>query len=62
SGLMMFKKIEEILPARRKTLEESRGYVIADYQSYLEDKWVRQLKNDFNVEVNDKVLKQLIKK
>lgn len=56
-------KVNKILPAGPKTLDESRGKVINDYQQYLEENWVKDLKGEFKVEVNqpafDKVKKQL---
>ncbi len=44
-----------------KTLKEARGYVIADYQDYLEQKWVEGLKKDYPIKVDNKVLKSLTK-
>lgn len=55
-----FKKITEILPARLKTLEESKGYVVADYQDALEKDWVKELKDEYKVNVRKKALKKLI--
>jgi peptidyl-prolyl cis-trans isomerase SurA len=56
-------KVNEILPAGPKTLEECKGKAINDYQQYLEENWVKDLKNEFKVEVNqavfEKVKKQL---
>ena len=56
-------KVNEILPAGTKTLEECKGKAINDYQQYLEENWVKDLKNEFKVEVNqavfEKVKKQL---
>lgn len=57
-----FVKVEEVLPAGQKTLSEARGYVVADYQDYLEKQWVEQLRKDYSVKVNQKVFKGLIKK
>ncbi len=56
-----FYKFEEILPPATKTLEEARGYVVADYQDYLEKEWVEELKNEYRVKVNRKVFESLIK-
>jgi peptidyl-prolyl cis-trans isomerase SurA len=58
---LYFTKIEDILPARNKTLDEARGYVIADYQDYLETQWVKQLKDKYKVEIKQKVFNKLIK-
>ncbi len=44
-----------------KTLDEARGYVIADYQDFLEKKWLEELKASYKVEINDKVFKSLVK-
>ncbi len=60
-GTAAFYKIEQILPEQPKTLDESRGFVIADYQDYLERKWVKQLEEKFPVKVNQKVFESLIK-
>ena len=56
-----FKKIEEILPPRPKTLREARGYVISDYQDQLDKEWVSELKKEYKVKTNKKVLKRLFK-
>lgn len=56
-----FVKIEEILPPANKTLEEARGYVIADYQDFLEKQWVNQLRQQYPIKVNEEVFKSLIK-
>lgn len=56
-------KVNKVLPAGPKTLEECKGKVINDYQQYLEENWVKDLKKEFKVEVNqttfEKVKKQL---
>ncbi len=55
-------KIEEILPPAPKSLKEARGYVVADYQDYLEKKWLENLRKEFTVKVNDVAFNSLIKK
>ena len=56
-------KVNNLLPAGPKTLDECKGKVINDYQQYLEENWVKELKNEFKEEVNqsvfDAVKKQL---
>lgn len=54
-------KIERIIPATNKTLDEARGYVIADYQQYLEQEWISSLQDEYQVKINEDVLKNLIK-
>lgn len=56
-----FMKIEEILPPAPKTLDEARGYVIADYQDKLEKDWIKELKERYSVKVNQQVFESLIK-
>lgn len=60
-GSFYFTKIEEIIPASVKTLEEARGYVVADYQDDLEKQLITRLKEKFEVKVNDEVLKGMEK-
>ena len=54
-------KVNKTLPAGPKTLEECKGKVINDYQQYLEENWVKDLKNEFKVEVNQEVFEKVKK-
>ena len=56
-----FMVIKEVKPPSVKSLDEARGYVIADYQDFLEKKWLEELNANYKVEKNDKVFKNLIK-
>jgi peptidyl-prolyl cis-trans isomerase SurA len=47
-------------PAER-TLDEARGFAIADYQDYLEKKWNDELKAKYPVKVEEKTLKSIVK-
>lgn len=58
--LIVFVKITEIIPPQPKRLDEARGLVTADYQTYLEEEWVEQLKNKYPVTVNEDVLDLII--
>jgi peptidyl-prolyl cis-trans isomerase SurA len=57
--------VNKILPAGAKTLEECKGKVINDYQQYLEQNWVAELKKEFTIktfpEVFERVKKELKK-
>ncbi len=57
-----FMKIEEILPPSIKTLDEARGYVVADYQDYLDKELIKTLRKKYKVEINQDALNNLIKK
>lgn len=54
-------KIKSILPATPKSLNEVRGFVISDYQEYLEKAWIEELKNKYPVAVVPGVLNRLVK-
>ncbi|MBK8082307.1 MAG: hypothetical protein IPK25_19755 [Saprospiraceae bacterium] len=56
-----FRKIVEIKASKTKTLGEARGYVVADYQDFLEKQWVKELKKEFQVIVNKPVFTSMIK-
>ena len=61
NGTYFFTKIEEIIEPSVKTLEEARGYVVADYQDSLEKELIAKLKEKFKVEIDEAVLKQMVK-
>lgn len=49
-----------VLPAQPKELKEARGLITADYQNFLNDSWLKSLHEKFEVEVDEKVLKNLV--
>ncbi len=55
-------KIIDVLPPGDKTLEESRGYAVAEYGDFLEKEWVAQLQKNIPLKVDSKVFESLIKK
>lgn len=54
-------RIEQVLPARQKTLAESRGLAIADYQAKLEEEWLKSLRVKYPVELDESVVESLIR-
>lgn len=56
-----FFKIEKILPVSPKALDESKGYIIADYQDFLEKEWVDSLKKKYPVQITKNIFEGLIK-
>lgn len=52
---------KEIVPQTQKTLEEARTKVINDYQQYLEQNWVNELKKEQSYKIDQKVFKKLKK-
>ncbi len=58
---IVFVNVKNVLKAEPKKLSEIRGVVTSDYQSYLEKKWLEELRLKYKVEVNENVFKTLIK-
>lgn len=53
--------VNKIMPPSLKSLDEVRGRVLSNYQNYLEQKWVEQLRSKCNIEINKRALKRTIK-
>lgn len=53
--------VKEVIPAGFKTLDEARGRVVSDYQVYIEENWLKSLKERFEVKRNPSVLKRVKK-
>ncbi len=54
--------VDRIIPPQPKSLEEARGYIIADYQDELEKEWVASLQKKYPVKLDENVLKTMIRK
>jgi peptidyl-prolyl cis-trans isomerase SurA len=55
-------KVEKVLPAGPKTLAEARGQATSDYQNYLEQEWIKELRTKYPVKVNDAEVNKLVTK
>lgn len=53
--------LQSIIAPQPKSLDEVRGLVISEYQTYLEKQWINELRNRYHWQVNDEVLKSLYK-
>ena len=60
-GSVTFVKINKVVPPAPKTLKEARGYVISNYQDYLEKQWILELHKKYPVSVNDAVFNSMIR-
>ena len=52
-------KVDKVLPEGVKTLDECRGKLTNEYQQYLEQHWVDDLKSEFNVKINQDVFEKV---
>lgn len=58
-----FAYIIRLFPQREpRSFEDARGYVINDYQQYLENAWIAELRKKYPVKVNETVFKTMLKK
>jgi peptidyl-prolyl cis-trans isomerase SurA len=58
---IIFVNVESILPPQPKSIDEARGAITSDYQKYLEQNWIAELKSKYNVTVNKEVLEKIYK-
>ena len=56
-GSIVFVDFEAIREPEPKSLSEARGLITADYQNYLEQLWIKELKAKYSVELNKEVFK-----
>lgn len=53
--------VREVMAPAPKKLDEARGLITAEYQNYLEDEWITELRNKYSFKVNKDVLYSLVK-
>ncbi len=58
--ITVFVKITDLVFSKAKEIDEARGIVTADYQTYLENEWIEYLKNKYPVSLNNDVLNSII--
>jgi peptidyl-prolyl cis-trans isomerase SurA len=61
-GKSSIVNIRSIIPVTPKTIDEARGVITADYQTFLEKEWIRELRGKYRVDVNQEVLKTIWQK
>lgn len=54
-------QVNKIIPGGPKSLEESKGKVINDFQQYLEQNWVNDLKKEFTVKTQPEAFERVKK-
>jgi len=58
NGVSYLVAVEKILPPGPQTFDEARASVISDYQTFLEDSWISQLKRKFALKVKKRSKKR----
>lgn len=51
--------VHEVIKPEPKKLNEARGIITADYQNYLEQEWIKELRNKYPFEINKEVLSSI---
>jgi peptidyl-prolyl cis-trans isomerase SurA len=59
NGKIVFIVKNKIVKPQPKKLDEARGLVTADYQTYLEKLWIQELRDKYKVEVNYELLSKI---
>ncbi|CAN5554184.1 peptidylprolyl isomerase [soil metagenome] len=59
NGQLYIVNLKKIIPVGPKTLDEAKGVITADYQSYLETEWIKGLREKYPVQVNQQILPTL---
>lgn len=62
NGTVSFIKIKKVIPPTPKELNDAKGFIISDYQEYLEKSWIAELKEKYPVRVIPGVVNTLVKK
>ena len=58
----VFVQVLQLFPAnQQRSLMEARGPVINDFQAFLDDQWVAELKKKYPVKINEAAFKEIIK-
>lgn len=58
---LYYIEIKDLKDPRLKEYDEARGFVITDYQRFLEQEWLSDLKNRYPVVVDQNVVNKMIK-
>ena len=53
---VIFVYVYQLIKPEPKSLDEAKGLITADYQTYLEKEWIKSLKEKYPVIINEKVL------
>lgn len=57
SGVQKFAFVHGVVAPEPKKLDEARGIIVSDYQNYLEQEWINNLRASHKIEINYELLK-----
>ncbi len=60
-GTVTIVLVEDLIDPSPKPLNECKGFVISDYNDELEKTWVKELKEKYEVKINNNILKSIPK-
>ncbi len=60
-GSFVVVKVNKIIEPSIKSLDEVKGKVMSEYQTYLEDTWMKELRDKNEITINKKALKKIKK-
>lgn len=58
---VVFVVVNKVVAPEPKLLKEAKGLITADYQNYLEEEWIKQLRSKYTFEVNQEVFDSILK-
>lgn len=53
--------VKELLPKTKRTLQDSKGIIISEYQNQLEKEWIAELKSQYSIKIHEDVLQSMVK-
>ena len=59
-GKFYVVNVLQFLPSKEKELKEAKGLITSDFQSHLENEWIKQLRNKYNYTVHKDVLYSIV--
>jgi len=57
----VFVMVHRLVAPEPKQIKEAKGLITADYQNYLEEEWIKQLRTKYPYEINQAVFESLLK-
>jgi peptidyl-prolyl cis-trans isomerase SurA len=58
-GSVTFVEFVKVMEPMPKSLSEARGLITADYQTYLEQEWIKELRSKYKVDLNKDVFNSI---